>query len=139
MTQPLLVAIDGSAHERRRVLEAAASFAKQMGAPVKVLHIRELDAIGKGGVVWHEERDETIRIARDAAAELVEAGVVATAATATGGLGSIARIISDLARESDAAAIVVGTRGHAEITALLVGSMTHKLLHLNDRPPLVVP
>jgi nucleotide-binding universal stress UspA family protein len=45
----------------------------------------------------------------------------------------------DLADEHDARVIVVGTRGESPIRGALLGSTAHKLLHLSDRPVLVVP
>jgi nucleotide-binding universal stress UspA family protein len=44
-----------------------------------------------------------------------------------------------LADERDARVIVVGTRGESPIRGALLGSTAHKLLHLSDRPVLVVP
>lgn len=43
------------------------------------------------------------------------------------------------AEEVDARVIVVGTRGAPPIRAALVGSVPTKLLHLSERPVLVVP
>ncbi len=44
-----------------------------------------------------------------------------------------------LAEQRDARVIVVGTRGESPIRGALLGSTPHKLLHLADRPVLVVP
>jgi nucleotide-binding universal stress UspA family protein len=44
-----------------------------------------------------------------------------------------------LADERDARVIVVGTRGDGLVKGMLLGSTPHKLLHLSDRPVLVVP
>ena len=44
-----------------------------------------------------------------------------------------------LATERDARLIVIGTRGEGPIRGALLGSTAHKLLHLADRPVLVVP
>jgi len=44
-----------------------------------------------------------------------------------------------LAQQHDARLIVVGTRGEGPVRAALLGSTVHKLLHLADRPVLVVP
>ncbi len=44
-----------------------------------------------------------------------------------------------LAEEHDARAIVVGTYGEAPIKGALLGSTPHKLLHLSERPVIVVP
>jgi nucleotide-binding universal stress UspA family protein len=50
-----------------------------------------------------------------------------------------ARGLVELAGERDARAIVVGTRGESPVIGALLGSTAHKLLHLSDRPVLVVP
>ena len=48
-------------------------------------------------------------------------------------------MIADAAREVDADVIVVGTRGHAPIAGLLLGSVTQRLLHIAPCPVLSVP
>jgi nucleotide-binding universal stress UspA family protein len=50
-----------------------------------------------------------------------------------------AKALIDLADERDARVIVIGTRGESPIRGALLGSTAHKLLHLSDRPVLVVP
>jgi nucleotide-binding universal stress UspA family protein len=45
----------------------------------------------------------------------------------------------ELAQLRDARLIVVGTRGESAIVGALLGSTPHKLLHLSDRPVVVVP
>jgi nucleotide-binding universal stress UspA family protein len=50
-----------------------------------------------------------------------------------------AQALVELADERDARMIVVGTRGERPIQGALLGSTPHKLLHLADRPVLVVP
>jgi nucleotide-binding universal stress UspA family protein len=50
-----------------------------------------------------------------------------------------AKALVQLADERDARVIVVGTRGERPLTGALLGSTPHKLLHLADRPVLVVP
>jgi nucleotide-binding universal stress UspA family protein len=52
---------------------------------------------------------------------------------------SPAKGLVSLAAERDARVIVVGTRGESPIHGALIGSTAHKLLHLSDRPVLVVP
>jgi nucleotide-binding universal stress UspA family protein len=44
-----------------------------------------------------------------------------------------------LANQHDARAIVVGTFGEHPIKGAILGSVPHKLVHLSDRPVLVVP
>lgn len=52
---------------------------------------------------------------------------------------SPAHALVDLAAQRDIRMIVVGTRGEGPIRGALIGSTPHKLLHLSDRPVLVVP
>ena len=44
----------------------------------------------------------------------------------------------DLADEDDAQMIVVGSYGEPPLKGALIGSTAHKLLHLSERPVLVV-
>jgi nucleotide-binding universal stress UspA family protein len=44
-----------------------------------------------------------------------------------------------LAGENDARFIVVGSRGEGPIKGALLGSTSHKLVHLSERPVVVVP
>lgn len=50
-----------------------------------------------------------------------------------------AQALVALAAERDARVIVVGTQGEAPFRGALIGSTPHKLLHISDRPVLVVP
>jgi nucleotide-binding universal stress UspA family protein len=52
--------------------------------------------------------------------------------------GSAAQAIADVARVRDADAIVVGARGLGRLRSLL-GSVSHELLHIADRPVVVIP
>ncbi|MGZ6670645.1 MAG: universal stress protein [Solirubrobacteraceae bacterium] len=52
--------------------------------------------------------------------------------------GSAADAITEVARARHADQIVVGARGLGRIRALL-GSVSHELLHIADRPVVVIP
>jgi nucleotide-binding universal stress UspA family protein len=52
--------------------------------------------------------------------------------------GPAAQAIADVARVRDADEIVVGARGLGRVRALL-GSVSHELLHIADRPVFVIP
>jgi nucleotide-binding universal stress UspA family protein len=45
---------------------------------------------------------------------------------------------SSEARDFGAAVIVMGSRGHGGLAGLVLGSTAHKVIHLADRPVLVV-
>ena len=51
--------------------------------------------------------------------------------------GSAARLILDAANEHRAGLIVMGSRGHSDFAALLVGGVAHKVLHLSACPVLI--
>jgi nucleotide-binding universal stress UspA family protein len=50
-----------------------------------------------------------------------------------------AHAIADIAEKVDADLIAVGTRGHAPVAGLLLGSVTQRLLHISPCPVLAVP
>ena len=74
---------------------------------------------------------------------LEEAKHQAEAAGATIELELVAKkgseAIVDVAEKRDARMIVVGSYGDAPLKGMILGSTPNKLLHLADRPVLVVP
>jgi nucleotide-binding universal stress UspA family protein len=44
----------------------------------------------------------------------------------------------DSASEHDAGTIVMGSKGRGDLAGLVLGSTAHKVIHLADRPVLVV-
>jgi nucleotide-binding universal stress UspA family protein len=50
-----------------------------------------------------------------------------------------AQALVDAAHRHDGRVIVVGTRGESPLRGAFLGSVSHKLLHLSDRPVLCVP
>jgi nucleotide-binding universal stress UspA family protein len=138
MSGTVITAVDGSP-QTDKVLDAAVNYAKRAELPVVVVHVRELVAVGKAGAVWNEEHDQTHEIAARAVERVKAQGVVADSVTASARFGHVAKAIADIAKGRDAEVIVVGTRGHSEIAGLLLGSTVTKLLHIIDRPMLVIP
>jgi nucleotide-binding universal stress UspA family protein len=101
--------------------------------------------LGSGmlGVYSDDGADAAIeKAARDTAAEGVQravaAGLVAQPRIANRD-GDIAGVILGVAAEVNADMIVLGTRGLSGVKSLMLGSVSHAVLHHADRPVLVVP
>jgi nucleotide-binding universal stress UspA family protein len=70
--------------------------------------------------------------------ELTRAGINAHGEVRHTVFGYAAREIVDDAKEHDVDAIVMGSRGRGDLAGLVLGSTAHKVIHLADRPVLVV-
>lgn len=137
MYERMVVAIDHSP-ATGRVLTAARDLARLSQGQVWVVHVREHQGAGRGGVMASETIDEAHRAVDAAVAELAEAGVRAQPDIRYALTGHAASEISDSARAHDAGVIVMGSRGRSDLAGVLLGSTAHKVIHLTDRPVLVV-
>ena len=145
-TGPVLIAYDGSDDARFAIDEAAKVLT---GADAVVLYVRQpLESYAahlEGHPALEEVRDIDAR-ARDAAQRLAvegaeyarEAGLDATAQVATS-VTTVADTIVAAAEQLDAALIVMGSRGRRGFTSLLLGSVSHNVVHQARQPALVVP
>lgn len=137
MYERLLVAVDHS-EISGRVLDAAREIASMSNGEVWVLHLREREVIPRMGLV-PSESDAEARAAVDAAVEaLTKAGITAHGEVRDTVFGHAAREIIEGAKDHDAGVIVMGSRGRSDLTGLVLGSTAHKVIHLTDRPVLVV-
>jgi nucleotide-binding universal stress UspA family protein len=137
MYERVLVAIDHS-EVSTRVLAAAAGLAALSDGKIWVLHLREREVIPRMGLVANESRDEAQLKVQAAVDELLGAGVKATGEVRDTVYGQTAREIVEDAKLHDVGAIVMGSRGRNDLTALFLGSTAHKVIHLTDRPVLVI-
>jgi nucleotide-binding universal stress UspA family protein len=137
MYERVLVALDHS-QASERVLAAARDLASLSDGEVRVLHLREREVIPRMGLVADESSDEANTKVKAAVDELLQAGVKAQGEVRNTIYGHAAREIVDDAREYDASVIVMGSRGRSDLTGLILGSTAHKVIHLSDRPVLVV-
>ena len=137
MYERILVAIDHSP-AAERVLAAARELGRLSGGEAWVVHVREHEGGGRGGVIAAETIDEAHRAVDAAVAELAGAGVDAHADIRYAFQGHAASEIADSAKAHDVGVIIMGSRGRGDLAGMLLGSTAHKVIHLADRPVLVV-
>jgi nucleotide-binding universal stress UspA family protein len=138
MSSGVIVGYDGS-DCAKAALRTALEVGRAYGEPVTIAFGYELSPVGGELHDYHAALKDLATSRLNEARELVsgEAGevevevVIVERAPAQG--------LAELATERDARLIVVGTRGESPLRGALLGSVPHKLLHLADRPVLVVP
>jgi len=82
--------------------------------------------------------DEAQESVDAAVAELTQAGIKAHGEVKNTLYGHAAREIVEDAKALDVGAIIMGSRGRSDLVGLVLGSTAHKVIHLADRPVLVV-
>ncbi|TLM73787.1 universal stress protein [Pseudarthrobacter sp. NamB4] len=153
-TPPLLVGVTPKQHPE--VLQTAATLAARMGAPLLCAYVDEASYL----VDWdparsahrlslHPDDDKEIRALTAELSAVIEAAVVEVPAGPAGVewtlrtlAGDPARALAQLAGETNAPMIIVGTseRGFSHrLAEVLNGSMAGWLTHHQSRPVLVVP
>jgi nucleotide-binding universal stress UspA family protein len=138
MYEKILVAIDQSP-VAEQVLTAARELAQLSSGEVRVLHLREREIMGvRAGAVSYEGTDEARATADRAVRALAQEGIKASGEARSTQFGHAAREIVGEARDFGAEIIVMGSRGHSDLAGLVLGSTAHKVIHLADRPVLVV-
>lgn len=137
MYEKLLAAVDHS-DITERVLAAARDLALLSSGQVWVLHLREREVMPRAGLIATETSDEAQENVDAAVAELTEAGVKAHGIVQNTIYGYAAREIIAEAKAHDVGAIIMGSRGRGDLAGLVLGSTAHKVIHLADRPVLVV-
>jgi nucleotide-binding universal stress UspA family protein len=134
----VLLAVDGSKHAEKAV-DLATKLAQIDHDEVVVVHVTEVlpTRFQVPPDVEYVLDEEVIRLAKRYAENLNAAGVKARTEFRHIRYGHAAPVICDLAEDLDAGLIVMGSRGKSDLAAILVGSVTHKVLHLTDRPVLI--
>ncbi len=93
----------------------------------------------KGGEVPPPDEDEIRAEIKQQAEDLSKRGIPVEVEFAETVLGGPAHATADIADRTGAELIVAGTRGHTSVAGVLLGSATHRLLHIAKRPVLAVP
>ena len=140
MSAGVVIGYDGSPCARR-ALHAAIEVARAYGETLTIAFAYDLSPVGGEltdyAAAVRELATQRIAEARElAAADEIAHGI--TVETAILERAPAAGLV-ELAAQLDARVIVVGTRGESPLRGALLGSTPHKLMHLSDRPVLVVP
>jgi nucleotide-binding universal stress UspA family protein len=137
MYERILVALDHSA-VADRVIAAMKELAGGSTAKVWVLHLREREVVPRLGLVATESDSEAAATVDGAVKDLAEAGIDVSPEVRDTVFGYAAREIVEDAKLHDVNLIVMGSRGRGDLAGLVLGSTAHKVIHLADRPVLVV-
>jgi len=136
MYEKILVAIDES-EAADRVLTAARELAALAHGEIWILHLREREP-SKFMTAANETTEDAQATVDSAVQKLTAAGITTDGTVRDAIFGYAAREIVAEAKDRDAGVIVMGSRGRGDLAGLLIGSTAHKVLHLTDRPVLVV-
>ena len=133
----VVIGLDGSA-DSARALPLAVDLVDDDGHLIAV-HVREL-MMGRGGTQTLAPNEDEIEAGvRRTVDNLKSKGINAELKVISAVSGGPAHVLADVARAEQADVIVVGTRGHRQIASLVIGSVTHRLLHIAHCAVLAVP
>jgi nucleotide-binding universal stress UspA family protein len=143
--RPLLLCYDGSENAKHAIRESAALLGPR---PALVLSVWQ-DAAAIPSLAWAgavlPDLEDVLAAARAGAERMAEegAGIARAAgfdatATVAEAKGPIWLAVEQAAKDHDADAIVVGSRGLSGVKALLLGSVSSGIVHHAVRPTIVV-
>jgi nucleotide-binding universal stress UspA family protein len=136
----ILWATDASP-EADAALHYAVEMAEHSHARLHVVHVVEKFIGGRttGQDALLNEHEIVTKIKTQIAGVAQEHAIKPTLHVVAEAAGHVAGRISDVAQETGADLIVVGTRGRSALGALVLGSVTQRLLHVSTCPVLAVP
>lgn len=143
MSRTFLLATDGSDPARRAERYARETLDPDRDRILVVSVIEELSvyALSAGDAIdlseiQAEMADRADRVAEEAADRLEEAGFRVDSQVGSGHAG---RVICELAENHEVEGIVMGRRGRGTLGELLLGSISHYVIHHAARPVTIVP
>jgi len=137
MFETIVWATDGS-EAADHALPYVRGLARVHGTTVAVVHSREMLVGRAAGYPALADEEELVQKIRGQVDALRDAGVDARLRIISGNAPGAARMIADVARETGADMVVVGTRGLGPIAGIFLGSVTHRLLQIAPCPVLAV-
>jgi len=137
MSSGVIVGYDGSSCAKA-ALSAALEVGKAYGEKVTIAFGYEVNPMA-GEVKDYADALRDLANKRVAEANELAAGTKDVTVDTVVIEQSPARALVALAEDRDARMIVVGTHGESPLRGALLGSTPHKLLHISDRPVLVIP
>lgn len=136
MFRKILLAVDGSEHSAKAI-PIAADLGRTNDAEVLVLHVREHEMTWAADIDL-ETAPEAMALVESIVRDLKDVGISVRGEVLRAAHGQTPRVILDVARGEGVDLIVMGTRGLSDWGRLLLGSVTHKVVHLAECPVLVV-
>ena len=136
MFERIVIAVDGSPRSERTI-PVGVDLAQRYGAEVSVVHVREYeryegDDVDLGPPIPADQLVERV------VSTFRDAGMSATGTVRRVSPGRTAEMIVDIAEESNAELIIMGTRGMSEIRSLLLGGVATKVVNRAPCPVLLV-
>ncbi|HVB45527.1 MAG TPA: universal stress protein [Streptosporangiaceae bacterium] len=138
MDKTILLAVDTTSHTAAAA-DMTAELAGATGDRVVVLHVHEF-AIGRFGRMQVDCAEGVgEQVVTEIVARLRAAGVAADADIRRTPVGHIARTVLAVAHECAARLIILGSTSGHDVPRLPFGSVSLRLLHIADKPVLIVP
>jgi nucleotide-binding universal stress UspA family protein len=136
MSSTIVVGYDGG-EGASKALDTALVLCQDLGAELVVVFGYGIPLPERQSADYREALHELgQKFAKEAVARADAAGVQASTELV---FEKAAQALADAALKHDARLVVVGAHGESPIKGALLGSTAHKLLHLSERPVLVVP
>jgi nucleotide-binding universal stress UspA family protein len=140
MISRILVAVDGS-ESSERALKTAIEMADQLDAELLIANV--LEDFGDAAKIWkkHDSIVKELERQHDALLKKYRAVAIKQLSTKVKTIraeGHAVEQILKIANRRRAGMIVIGSRGLSAAKGILLGSVSHKLVQLSERPVLVV-
>jgi nucleotide-binding universal stress UspA family protein len=132
----ILLAVDGS-EESRKSASTARALASELGSELIVVHVKEVHY--SGAAAWSPEPSPELEaLIHEVVEGMKSEGLEARRVLEEAPHGHVGKAIADIAAQSHADVIVMGSTGHSQLAGLLLGSVATRALHFAQCPVLIV-